>query len=661
MKILIISSYFDRPGALIGGSEAHSEILSRLLADHGHETFLGCWQEGTISLTHAKGTLPTRRIRMSNALDIRAIASLIRVVKLDSIGVIIANSPKEYWPAVIAAKLTGTKVILIRHLTRKISPVTRIMINAAADCVIAVSNSVSRALVRSGIRKDIIRVVINGVPADEIAASLPERDRARAELGFTPDEVVIGFAGRLSPEKGLDCLIDAFGRLAAKNPRIRLLVVGDGPDRVAMHQKVLGMGLADRVVFTGRIVPVYRMYAAMDIFVMPSVCEEAFGFAAAEAMAMGKPVVASASGGLAELITDRVDGLLVPPGDEEALAGAIARLVAAPEQAAPLGTSAREKVHRAFSDRVQGSLMHDLVLDITGRSTMKISVIVTTYNSPDFLRKVLDSLLVQSRMPDEVIIADDGSGEETAAVVRTFTEKAPFAVHHVWQQNKGFRAARIRNKAILKSSGDYIVLLDGDCVVNRHFVEDHHRLARHGYFIQGKRVLVGRDATASFDRETANSTGELLKKGLSRRISQVHHLIRFPHDLSIANRNLRGTKSCNMSFFRRDILAVNGFNEDYIGWGQEDSDLACRFFNMGLAKRVHPFMAICFHLWHPSNKGLTGNMHLLRAAMSSDAFFCSNGIRKGLAAMPAEVQERDLSKMRGELASFKETGETTCR
>ena len=638
MKILIISSYFDRPGALIGGSEAHSEILSRLLADHGHETFLGCWQEGTISLTHARGTLPTRRIRMSNALDIRAIASLIRVVKLDRIGVIIANSPKEYWPAVIAAKLTGTKVVLIRHLTRKISPVTRIMINAAADCVIAVSNSVCRALVRSGIRKDIIRVVINGVPDDEISASMAERDKTRAELGFAPEDVVIGFAGRLSPEKGLACLINAFSRITDLNPKTRLLIVGDGPERQAMQQQAQGMGLSERVVFTGRIVPVYRMYAAMDIFAMPSICEEAFGFAAAEAMAMGKPVIASASGGLAELITDTVDGLLVPPGDEEALTAAISRLISDPEQARALGVSARGKIHSYFSDRIQGTLMHDLVLDITGRSVIKVSLIITTYNSPDFLRKVLDSILIQSRMPHEVIIADDGSGDETAAVVRSFAGTAPFAVRHVWQQNKGFRAARIRNKSIMESSGDYIVLLDGDCVVNRHFIEDHCRLARHGCFIQGKRVLVGRDATGSFDRDTANSTGRLLKKGLSRGISQIHHLIRFPHDLSITNRNLRGTKSCNMSFFRKDILAVNGFNEDYIGWGQEDSDLACRFFNLGLAKKVHPFMAICFHLWHPSNKGFNGNMHRLRAAMSSETFFCSNGIRKGPSADSPEEQ-----------------------
>lgn len=259
---------------------------------------------------------------------------------------------------------------------------------------------------------------------------------------------------------------------------------------------------------------------------------------------------------------------------------------------------------------------------------MKTSLIITTYNSPELLLKVLGSILVQTRPPDEVIIADDGSGEETGGLVKDFSGTAPFPVFHVWQENKGFRAAKIRNEAIKRSSGDYIILLDGDCAVNRHFVADHLLLAEDGYFIQGKRVHVNRDAISSFDSACTNSLRELTKMALTGRISNIHHLIRLHNVGLFRNRSLKKVKSCNMSFFRKDILAVNGFNEDFVGWGNEDSELAYRFFKYGLVKKVHLFMAICFHMWHQSNKFPDNNKQILLETMLKDEYFCANGIIK---------------------------------
>lgn len=116
---------------------------------------------------------------------------------------------------------------------------------------------------------------------------------------------------------------------------------------------------------------------------------------------------------------------------------------------------------------------------------------------------------------------------------------------------------------------------------------------------------------------------------LSGNISNIHHLIRIPLFPSIKNRSLEGIKSCNLSFFKQDILAVNGFNEDFVGWGNEDSDLACRLFKYGLIKKVHHFMAVCFHLWHPTNKIVSEiNKQILSATIASKEFFCKNGIVK---------------------------------
>lgn len=260
---------------------------------------------------------------------------------------------------------------------------------------------------------------------------------------------------------------------------------------------------------------------------------------------------------------------------------------------------------------------------------MKVSLVVTTYDSPLFIRKAIGSILVQSRMPDEVIIADDGSGDETACIVQGFSEVFPVPVYHVWQEHMGFRAAKIRNEAIKKSSGDYIILLDGDCVINRHFISDHLSLAEKGCFIQGKRAHVNKKAVQGFSCYHANSFPELLKMAMTGSISNVHHLIRLPRFFVIKNRKLKGIKSCNMGFFKQDILAVNGFNEDFIGWGNEDSELANRFFKYGLVKKVSQFTAICFHLWHPTNKAITnGNRQLLETTIASREYYCKNGIFK---------------------------------
>jgi glycosyltransferase involved in cell wall biosynthesis len=263
---------------------------------------------------------------------------------------------------------------------------------------------------------------------------------------------------------------------------------------------------------------------------------------------------------------------------------------------------------------------------------VKVSLVITTYNNPSWLKKAAESALHQTRLPDEVLIADDGSDEKTAAMVKNFAESTPFPVIHVWQEDKGFRAAKIRNKAISRSTGDYIILLDGDCVMNRHFVADHERLAEEGCFIQGKRIHVNKSTVTIFDHAIAASTLRLIQMALSRKITNAHHL-RLPYYPGFKNRKLKGIKSCNMSFFKKDIVAVNGFNEDFEGWGNEDSELACRFFRYGLLKKVHPFMVVCFHLWHPTNKIATHcNGLLLQAAIASKEYFCKNGLEKKLPA-----------------------------
>ena len=121
---------------------------------------------------------------------------------------------------------------------------------------------------------------------------------------------------------------------------------------------------------------------------------------------------------------------------------------------------------------------------------MKISLIITTYNWPESLLLVLESVRCQVTTPSEIIVADDGSDFKTKEVINNFNNDYGLNIIHSWQEDKGFRAAKARNKAILQASGDYIILIDGDTILHPNFVKDHCDFAEPGYFVQGSRVLI---------------------------------------------------------------------------------------------------------------------------------------------------------------------------
>ncbi len=261
---------------------------------------------------------------------------------------------------------------------------------------------------------------------------------------------------------------------------------------------------------------------------------------------------------------------------------------------------------------------------------MKVSVIVPTYNRPKALKKVLDGLVNQTRLPHEIIIADDGSTQETARVLAPYLAQSDNLVHHVWQKDKGFQAARIRNKAILKSTGEYLLLLDGDCIPERHFVADHLDMAEEGCFFQGKRVLVNQTIVHRFDHRDMESFFKLMCHVMTAGISNSHHVLRIPFFPPYKVEKLSGVRSCNMGLFKKDVEAVNGFNHDFTGWGREDSEFVIRLFRYGLKRKENPFKAICYHLWHPENSrnNLGKNDKILEKAIASKFSFCDSGLNQ---------------------------------
>ncbi len=250
---------------------------------------------------------------------------------------------------------------------------------------------------------------------------------------------------------------------------------------------------------------------------------------------------------------------------------------------------------------------------------MRSSLLITTYNRPDALALVLDSAARQSRLPDEVIIADDGSGDATRDMLREKARGYPVPLRHAWHEDRGFRAARVRNLAIAAASGDYMLILDGDMVLHRHYVADHLAAARPGRFIQGMRVLSTAEGAEAMLRERRIDTG-FFDPGLERR----RHTLRIPPLSALIARlnegqRQGGIKTCNQGWWRKDLLALNGFDERYEGWGREDNDLAARAYHAGLKRRSLRFAGLAVHLFHPerARDGISANDRLLAETFAS--------------------------------------------
>ncbi|MFC5742401.1 glycosyltransferase family 2 protein [Dyella tabacisoli] len=236
-----------------------------------------------------------------------------------------------------------------------------------------------------------------------------------------------------------------------------------------------------------------------------------------------------------------------------------------------------------------------------------VSLMVSTYNWKEALALVLRSIAQQSRLPDEVIVADDGSREDTAELLRDVARSFPVPLRHVWQPDEGFRKARILNRGIAAARGEYLIQLDGDMVVHRHFVADHLRLARPGRFLQGTRA-----------RTTEAETARLLGGGTPRfgwfvdayfrddddrstyHFGRRHHTLRLPWLAALKSRSTGHPMGCNVSFWRDDLLRVNGYDERMHGYGSEDLELDLRLLNAGLRRCQIKFAALALHLEHRS-------------------------------------------------------------
>lgn len=231
-----------------------------------------------------------------------------------------------------------------------------------------------------------------------------------------------------------------------------------------------------------------------------------------------------------------------------------------------------------------------------------ISLIISTYNRPDALEACLESVRRQKLLPVEVIIADDGSTDDTKETIARIQRQFPVPIHHVWQEDRGFRLAKIRNKAIAIASGEYVIQTDGDIIMHPMFTADHARFARHGCYVKGVRVKLGRRYSDFICKNpTVVPKNILIGKDLEGRHKYLRCLPLASLFATHFKKNRANALGCNMAFWRSDLYAVNGYDEIYEGWGREDDDIAHRLHRLGLQMRDVRFAALCAHLWHPEN------------------------------------------------------------
>jgi glycosyltransferase involved in cell wall biosynthesis len=238
---------------------------------------------------------------------------------------------------------------------------------------------------------------------------------------------------------------------------------------------------------------------------------------------------------------------------------------------------------------------------------MKISLIITTYNRPDALAAVIEGCFTQTDRDFEIIIADDGSADATRACVAGLEARSPVPMRHVWQPDAGFRLAMARNRGIASAGGQYVIFLDGDCVPQASFIAQHRKLAWPGFMVTGSRVLLGEKFTQRVLAEKlppqslqSLSLAEKLRLRAAGDINKLLQLLVTLPDIGRErNRfNWRRIKGCNMGFWRSDLELVNGFDESFLGWGHEDSDIVVRLFNAGVMRKDGAFATEVFHLWH---------------------------------------------------------------
>lgn len=277
--------------------------------------------------------------------------------------------------------------------------------------------------------------------------------------------------------------------------------------------------------------------------------------------------------------------------------------------------------------------------------TSSISVVVSTYESPESLDVVLRALSEQTELPLEVVVADDGSGQRTAAVVEHWRKSIGVPVEHVRQPDEGWRKSRTLNLGALATHGDYLLFLDGDSIPRRRMLEATRRGALVGWFLASKRVHLSRRLTERVLRGGAQpwrwSVGRWLLRAPRELFTTDREVARLGLLLPIRDRRRPWRPRCPdfqavigaygfyFGVWRSDFERVDGFDMRFTGWGGEDEDIAARLRRAGLRCGWPGASATMLHLWHPNMRGtMRSNSPLVHETVAAGRVRAVQGLRQ---------------------------------
>ncbi|MSP38870.1 MAG: glycosyltransferase family 1 protein [Deltaproteobacteria bacterium] len=325
-----------------GGGEAQVlGLLKYLAAQGGHRNELVGHPNG--KLFAACETLDVSRhgAVIRNDLDLRCIPKLRRLIRLGGFDIVHFHTKRAHALALWLPR--GPRYVVTRRMDYPEARnwYTHCLYNKRVDGVVAISQNIAELLIAAGVNPQKIRTITSGIDVDKFALG-------RRTIQRTADEIVVGSMGVLEERKGHRFLLEAAAQLKTRGMNLQYRIAGDGAERQSLERLAAELGIADQVRFAGFVTDTAAFFAAIDLFVMPSLFE-GLGVAVLEAMAAGKPVIATRVGGLVESVLDGVTGLLVEPKDASRLADAIERIVGDPELALTLGCKGAERARQHYT------------------------------------------------------------------------------------------------------------------------------------------------------------------------------------------------------------------------------------------------------------------------------------------------------------------------
>jgi glycosyltransferase involved in cell wall biosynthesis len=333
-----------------GGTESHLVSLAIGMADAGHEVGAVVRPGDVIARAlAADGRIALYDASFERTVDLRATRDLMRACQAVRPDWMIGSFAREFWPLSLVARARGIPLALFLHI-QKISRLSAPFFPWLASRFILPSEYLRDWVVaRRAMPRSRTRVLYNPIDVDRFRPNAALREESRRRFGFSPNDVVVGFAGRFERQKGVFVLASALDGVMARSPNARALWVGGGEVAGEVDALLTASPHANRHVREPWSNDIVACFAAMDILAFPPIRRESFGRVSAEAQACGLPVVASRVGGIPETLCENVSGMLIPPGDVPAWTDALATLVNDASLRARMGVAGRAQASERFS------------------------------------------------------------------------------------------------------------------------------------------------------------------------------------------------------------------------------------------------------------------------------------------------------------------------